>query len=321
MISSEIPSPTLSVVIPVYNEEEAVGELCSRVLAACGRIGLPFELVVINDGSVDGTLSRLIELSRSHPELLVLDLSRNFGHMAALHAGLTCARGEAVVVLDGDLQDPPELIPELVARWRDGADVVYGLRASRGEGLFLRWLTSAFYRLLRLAARIEIPAQAGTYCLLSRKSVEILIHQVPERSRYFAGLRAWLGGRQDRVTYQRLPRKAGQSRVGLRGWSSLARRAFIGFSYLPLRVSSLFSLLGSLAFLLVGGATVVLRLATPRPVPGWASTMTLVGFLAFTQSVVLFFICEYVAVLYDEVKRRPLSLIRSRIQGGKRMEG
>src|SRR6185503_10749242 len=187
---------TLSVVAPVYNEEEAVGELCSRVVAACGRVGVPFELVVVDDGSVDTTLPRLIELSRTHPQLVVLELSRNFGHMAALQAGLACARGEAVVVMDGDLQDPPELIPELFARWRDGANVAYGLRAGRGEGFLLRWMTAAFYRLLRLAARIEIPAQAGTFCLLSRRSVEVLVRGLGERSRYFAGLRAWLGGRQ-----------------------------------------------------------------------------------------------------------------------------
>lgn len=308
-------TPVLSVVVPLFNEEENAPELLRRLVESCRSLGVPFELLVVNDGSQDNTLPLLVESSRAIPELRVVDLFRNFGHMPALTAGLELARGQGIVVMDGDLQDPPEVIPSLYREWRAGADVVYAQRVRRGEPLFLRLATRLFYALLRGTTRIHIPKQAGTFCLMDRRVVEIL-RAMPERNRFFAGLRAWVGGRQAQVAYERPRRSHGRSRVGIRGLIRLGLMALVSFSKVPLRYASLLSLACGLILFLVGSWAIVLRLFTRVTVPGWATSTALIGMMGFIQSVVLAAISEYIGQIFDEVKRRPLYLVREEFARG-----
>jgi glycosyltransferase involved in cell wall biosynthesis len=304
----------LSVVIPVFNEEQGISELVERTGAACRIAGGSFELVVVNDGSRDTTLPKLIELSRQVRELRIVDLHRNYGHMPALFAGLVAAEGDAIVAMDGDLQDPPEVIPAFVTQWRDGADVVYGLRTRRHDGILMRVATRLFYRLLR-TANGAMPERVGTFGLMDRKVVDML-NAMPERSRFFAGLRSWVGGRQEYVSYERQTRGYGRSRVGLLGLISLAETALISFSKLPLRAASVLSLLCAIVMLLVGIAAIAIRAFTPLGVPGWATYTTLIGVMGFAQSLMLAIIAEYVGVIFDEVKQRPLFVVRSEFRRG-----
>ncbi len=306
----------LSVVAPVHNEQESVDELVQRVVQGCRSLDVPFEFLIVNDGSRDATKERLTALSRKTPELRVLDLFRNFGHMPALSAGVALAKGKAVVVMDGDLQDPPELIPKLFSQWRAGADVVYGLRTQREEGLWERGATHLFYWLLKQITETPIPPQAGTFCLMDRRVVDIL-NRMPERNRFFAGLRAWVGGVQSFVTYTRPARAHGKSRVGKRRLFRLARIALLSFSKVPLRYASLFSLLCGLGLFLVGLTAIGIRLFTRLAIPGWATYTALLGVMGFVQSLVLAAISEYVAIIFDEVKARPLFLVREEIVQGK----
>jgi glycosyltransferase involved in cell wall biosynthesis len=304
----------LSVVVPLFNEEQGISELVERTVAGCRAASGRFELVLVNDGSRDATLARLVEWSCRVGELRIVDLNRNYGHMPALFAGLAAAEGDAVVVMDGDLQDPPEVIPDLVTRWREGADVVYGLRTRRHDGLLLGLGTRLFYRLLRRSC-VAIPEHVGTFGLMDRSVVDVL-NALPERSRFFAGLRSWVGGRQEYVPYERQKRGHGRSRVGLLGLVSLAETALISFSKLPLRAASGLSLLCAIVMLLVGVTAIAIRAFTSLGVPGWATYTTLIGLMGFVQSLTLALIAEYVGVIFDEVKARPLFVVRSEFRRG-----
>jgi dolichol-phosphate mannosyltransferase len=304
----------LSVVAPVFNEAAGVDELVSRLKTSCSKSAASFELIVVNDGSRDGTLLRLVALSESIPELRVVDLFRNYGHMPALAAGIALSQGDAVVVMDGDLQDPPELIPELLDCWKDGADVVYGLRTKRHDGLAMRIGTRCFYWLLR-ATRTSIPENVGTFGVMDRRVVDVL-NAMPERSRFFAGLRWWVGGQQAFVAYERSARGHGRSRVGVLGLLSLAQTALTSFSKVPLRLASVLSLVCGLVLFLVGITAILVRVFTPLGIPGWATYTTLIGMMGFVQSVVLAVIAEYVGVIFDEVKGRPLFVVRSEFRSG-----
>ena len=308
----------LSVVTPVFNEVAIVDELVLRIAEACAQVGCPFEIVVVNDGSTDGTLGKLVAASRARAELRVLDLSRNFGHMPALDAGVRAARGDVIVVLDGDLQDPPELIPAMVSKWREGLDVVYGLRTARRESLPRRIANVAFYRLLSFLADNAIPEQVGTFGLMDRWVADALA-AMPERHRFFAGLRAWVGGATGSVEYERPDRRDERSRVGLKGLVHLARTALISFSKVPLRAAAAVSALAGFVLFAVGAAAIVVRLVTDLAIPGWATSTTMIGMMGFVQSLALAMIAEYVAVIFDEIKGRPLGLVRHEFQGGDRI--
>ena len=306
---------TISIVVPLFNEAEILSELMRRIEESARSLQIPFEIVAVNDGSSDNTLPRLIEIGRRLPELRIVNLFRNFGHMPALSAGLNLARGEAVVAMDGDLQDPPELIPQFVAKWRAGADIVYGLRTHREESFFQQKATTLFYWLLDKLSERPIPKQAGTFCLMNRTTVDLL-NRMPERDRYFAGLRAWVGGTQSFVTYERPRRAAGKSRVGTAGLIRLGRTALFSFSKIPLRYASLFSLLFGFILFAVGLTAVVKRLFTNLAIPGWATTTTLLGMIGFVQSLLWAIMSEYIATIFDEIKGRPLFIVREEIVGG-----
>ena len=307
--------PVLSVVVPLFNEEELVEELIARIMESCRRLEVPFEVIAVNDGSRDGTLRHLVFLSRRHPQLRVADLARNYGHMPALSAGTALVRGQAVITLDGDLQDPPELIPKLFSRWKEGAEIVYALRTAREEPLWQRAGTRLFYWLLNRISETPIPQQVGTFGLMDRK-VSDLLNRLPERDRYFTGLRTWVGGKEAFVPYERPDRSLGRSRVGPWGLFRLARTALISFSKVPLRYASMLSLAFGLVLFLTGLAAILIRLFTDLAIPGWATFTTLLGMMGFVQSLVLAILAEYVAVIFDEVKGRPLYVVRQEFAGG-----
>ena len=312
-------TPVLSVVAPLYNEEQSVAELVRRLTAACRPLEVPYEILIVNDGSRDRSLERLVRLSRDFPQLRVLNLSRNFGPMAALHAGLFHSRGKAVVTIDGDLQDPPELIPSLFARWREGARVVYAVRTDREDPGLQRLGTHLFYKLLHKASGKLVPAEAGTFGLLDRRVVE-LMKKLPKRERFFAGLRAWVGGKQSTIEYERQPRLHGKSRMGLKRLSRLARLALVSFSDAPLRWASFLSFFFCLVLFGIGMYAILTRLLTNLAIPGWATTTALLGLVGSFQSLVLAILSEYIAVLFTEVKGRPLYVVEQEFERGTAVE-
>ncbi|HEU6450985.1 MAG TPA: glycosyltransferase family 2 protein [Gemmatimonadaceae bacterium] len=304
----------LSAVVPVYNEEGSLGELHRRVTAVLESLELPYELILVDDGSRDRTPGIIAELCADDPRVRAVHFSRNFGHQAALAAGLQHASGRGVVVLDADLQDPPELIPELVARWREGHQVVYAQRRRRErEGVVKRGAAFLFYRALKRITRFEIPADTGDFCLMDRAVVDLL-NSMPERNRYVRGLRAWVGFRQTAVPFDRPPRYAGEPKYTFAGSFGLAVNGILALSKFPLRVATYFGLLVSLASFLLGAWYIAQRLiGHVEQVRGWASTVVIVLFLGGVQLLTIGIIGEYLSRIYDEVKQRPLYVVRESV--------
>ena len=304
----------LSAVVPVYNEDGSLGELHRRLTAVLEPLALPYEVVLVDDGSRDCTADVMAGLCDRDPRVRAVRLSRNFGHQAALAAGLQHVAGRAVVVLDADLQDPPELIPELVARWREGFQVVYAQRRQRErEGWIKRWTAWVYYRVLRRLTRFEIPADTGDFCLMDRAVVDLL-NSMPERNRYIRGLRAWVGFRQTAVRYTRPPRYAGEPKYSFGGSFGLALNGILSLSKVPLRLATYFGLLVSAASFLLGLWYVAERMAGRTDfVRGWASTVVIVLFLGGVQLLTIGIIGEYLSRIYDEVKQRPLYVVSQRI--------
>jgi dolichol-phosphate mannosyltransferase len=241
----------------------------------------------------------------------VVHLSRNFGHQAALQAGLDVASGDAIVVMDADLQDPPELLPELVTKWRDGYDVVYAIRRMRRESLWKRTAYATFYRTLKIISEVDTPLDAGDFCLMDRRVVDSLV-ALPERNRFLRGLRCWVGFRQTGVEYERQARNAGQSKYTLRKLISLALSGYVGFSTFPLRLAAWLGALSAVAGFLLAIWVIVSRLTDPRVPQGWASTSSLILFVGGVQLIILGILGEYLGRVYYEVRSRPLYLVRSR---------
>jgi dolichol-phosphate mannosyltransferase len=302
-------NPDLSVVVPVYNEEENILELHRRLTGVMKDMRYTYELIFVNDGSFDTTLDRLKALQAQDPHISLLDLARNFGHQAAVTAGIDHAAGRAVIVIDGDLQDPPEVIPDLVARWQEGYEVVYAIRTRRKEGALKRLAYGAFYRLMQFMADTEIPLDAGDFSLIDRRAAKVL-RQLPERNRFVRGLRSWVGFRQIGVPFERAERHEGQSKYTLRALVGLATSGFISFSKLPLRIATyLGTLVSGMAFL-SALAFVVLRLVTEVEPRGWTSVIVVVLFLGGVQLVTLGILGEYLGYVLDEVRRRPPYVVR-----------
>ena len=305
---SAIAPPLLSVVIPILNEEPLVGRLHERVTAAVAPLGA-YELVVVDDGSTDGTWSRLVELAAADPHLRLVRLSRNFGHQIALTAGLEVARGDAVVTMDGDLQDPPEVIPDLVARWQEGYDVVYGVREEReGETRYKLWTARLFYGLIGRLSPVEIPAEAGDFRLLSRRAANAL-RAMPERARFLRGMTSWIGFPRIGVPYRREARTAGATKYPTRKMIKFAADAITSFSSAPLRVVS------AIGFVLVGFCAVYLlytlyvRFFTDDTVEGWTSVIVVLLLIGGAQLIGLGVIGQYIGRIYDEAKGRPLYVV------------
>ncbi len=305
--------PTFSVVAPVYNEEQLIAEFCRRVIATLEPLGEPFELVLVNDGCRDRSPEIMRELHERDPRIKVINFSRNFGHQIAITAGTDYAVGKAVIVIDSDLQDPPEVIPQLIERWREGYQVVYGVREEReGETWFKKTTAALFYRLIARITNVKIPVDTGDFRLMDRKVVDAL-KRIREHHRFMRGLSAWVGFRQTGVAYRRHARAAGTTKYPLRKMLRFALDGITSFSYLPLQLATYLGFLVaaiSMIFLLV---VFVMRLSNPTAAEpafyGQASTLASVLFLGAVQLISLGIIGEYVGRIYDEVKGRPLYIV------------
>ena len=307
-------SALLSVVVPCFDEEAVIRETHRRLVATLETVpDVDFELVYVDDGSRDATLNLLRGLQGADARVRVLALSRNFGHEVAIAAGLKSAAGDAVVLIDADLQDPPEIILEMLERWRQGADVAYGQRTERdGETRFKRWTATAFYRLLNGLAEIPIPLDTGVFRLMDRKVVDAFL-AMPERDRFARAMVAWAGFRQEPVHYQRAARAAGETKYALRNLLRLAIDGILSFTFAPLRLATWLGFLAC-GLALAGVAYVlVIRMFTDISVSGWTLLLVAILFLGGVQLVVLGILGEYLGRIYHEVKRRPLYLVKERL--------
>src|SRR6478752_6450580 len=297
----------LSVVAPVYDEEELIEEFVARTIAAVADY--EFELVLVNDGSSDGTPDLLDGIASTDPRVRVIHLSRNFGHQAALTAGLEHAAGDVVAMIDADLQDPPELIPEMVAQWSQGADVVYAVRRQRdGESAFKLATASWFYRLFDKLAQVDLEPNSGDFRLLDRRALDALL-AMTERSRFLRGMTVWVGFNQTAVAYQREPRNAGETKYTVRRMLRFSLDAIASFSHLPLQLATYAGLLSAgLAFIAIP-VVVALRI-TDSYLPGFGSLTIAILLLGGIQLIAIGVIGEYVGRIYDEVKHRPLYIVR-----------
>jgi polyisoprenyl-phosphate glycosyltransferase len=303
----------LSVVVPVYNEEQTLRELWATLTPVLDALDADWEVVFVDDASIDATSSMLAELHERDPRCKILRFSRNFGHQIAVSAGLDHAAGDAVVVMDADLQDPPELIPDLVARWQEGYEVVYAVRGFReGMSPATRAVFGAFYRVLHRLAEVDIPLHAGDFRLIDRVVVETF-RRMPERSRYVRGMISWAGFRQVGVPYRRPARVAGTSKYSLGRRIRFALSGIISFSTLPLRISIGFGAVISTVAFVVGVWAIVARAVGAFVIPGWASVMVLTSFLGGVQLLLLGVLGLYVGNVYEEVKGRPLYVIRESV--------
>lgn len=304
---------TLSVVLPVYNERETLEALRSRLIPILEELtGGSFEVIFVDDGSRDGSDQLLDGLNAADRRVKVIHLSRNFGHQAALQAGLDAATGDAVVLMDADLQDPPELLRRFCARWRQGHEVVYAVRRRRKEGRLKRAAYAVFYRTLHAIAEIDLPLDAGDFCLLDRRVVDTLIG-LRERNRFLRGLRTWVGFRQIGVEYEREARVVGEPKYTLRKLVGLALSGYVGFSSKPLRASVWMGILTAGAGFLLGAGALATKLLGIYSPQGWVSTIAVILLTSGVQLLMLGVIGEYLARVYDEVRQRPLYVERSRL--------
>jgi glycosyltransferase involved in cell wall biosynthesis len=302
-------SPTYSIVIPVHNEQESLRELHRRLAEVLSQLDGEAEAILVDDGSTDLSYPLMLELHNRDPRFKIAQLSRNFGHQLAITAGIDLARGDAVVVMDADLQHPPELLPELAARWREGYDVVYGVMTARPERWLKRATARAYYRLLRRLSSVEIPAAAGDFRLADRRVIEAF-RAMPERNRFVRGMFAWLGFRQLAVPYAVPPRFAGSSKYTLRKMIRLATDGLAGFSTAPLRLVLDLGFAVSVLAFLFGIGTLISKFVGVFLVPGWLTIVLVTSFIGGIQLVVIGVVGEYVARIYEEVKARPLYLVR-----------
>ena len=302
--------PKYSFIIPVYNEEETLLEMYRRVRAVMDRMDGAVELILVNDGSRDRSLSLLRDLHEKDSRVCYLSLARNFGHQIAVTAGLNYVRGDAIVILDADLQDPPELIPDLVEKWRQGYQVVYAQRTQRRQESWLKRLPAyVFYRLMQRLADVDIPLDTGDFCLMDRRVVDVL-NRMPEHNRYIRGLRSWVGLPQTSIHFQREPRFAGDVKYTFRKSLSLAANGLVTFSRVPLRLSTYVGLLAAAVAILMAILVLYWRIFTPHsPLTGFATILIAVFFLGAVQLVSIGILGEYVGRIYEEVKGRPLYVL------------
>jgi len=301
--------PLLSVVLPCFNERETLESLRKRLIPVLDRVaGRDCEVIFVDDGSSDGSSEILDGFAAADPRFRAIHFSRNFGHQAALSAGLDASSGKAVVLMDADLQDPPEVIEDFIAQWKQGYEVAYAVRRRRKEGIAKRAAYRMFYRSMRVIASIDIPLDAGDFCLLDRRVVDTLV-ALPERQRFLRGLRAWVGFRQVAVPYERAARFAGEPKYNLRRLLQLAVSGYVGFSATPLRAATW------LGFTAAGGGLLMMlwvlsaKIIDPLAPRGWASNSALVLFIGGVQLLVLGVIGEYLGRVYDEVRRRPQYIV------------
>lgn len=299
-----------SVVVPVYNEEKVLPVTYRRLREVMEGLGQSYEIIFVNDGSSDHTITILEELCEQDRHIRVIDFAKNFGHQTAITAGMDYADGDAVVVIDADLQDPPELIPRMIERWREGYDVVYGKRKERkGETFFKKFSAACFYRLMRKMTDVDIPVDTGDFRLIDRRVCEAL-RTIKERNRYIRGIISWLGFRQIGVEFAREERFAGETKYPLKKMLRFAFDAITSFSFKPLKLSSYLGMLLSFFSFLYLMVVLYQKLFTDRTVAGWASSVVISLFFNGIVLMMLGIAGEYIGRIYDETKGRPLYVIR-----------
>ena len=302
--------PVYSIVAPVFNEADSLPEFLARLGEVMKKLGDPWELVIVDDGSKDRTAEIIQQHAAKDKHIQPLLFARNFGHQIAVTAGMDYAQGQAVMLIDADLQDPPELIPELVANWRDGYEVVYAVRKQRqGESFFKRITASAFYRLISRITEIDIPLDTGDFRLMDRRVVDVL-NQMREHHRFLRGMSAWVGFSQVGVPYDRAARFAGETHYTLRKMLRLALTAITGFSFFPLQLASYLGFFSAGLALLAIPVVIALRLLGNQAFVGQATTLIAVLFFGGAQLISLGILGEYIGRLYDEARDRPLYILR-----------
>ena len=305
----------ISILIPVYNESDNLPSLYARLREALGQIGSSYEIVFVDDGSRDASPDILRAYAAADARVLLIELARNFGHQVAISAGLDYARGDGVIVMDADLQDPPEVLPQFVAKWREGHDVVYAIRTERKEHWLKRAAYATFYRLLKRVASIDIPLDAGDFCIMDRRVVDLLVG-MPERNRFVRGIRSWVGLDQVGLAYERHARHAGRPKFTFTRLMYLALDGLVSFSYVPLRVITMLGLAVSLMSIVLALFYAIKKLTVGLNPPGFATLVVAIFFLAGMQLITIGVIGEYVGRIFEEVKRRPLYIVR-RVSGGR----
>jgi polyisoprenyl-phosphate glycosyltransferase len=315
--SAAMTRPTLTLVLPIYNEEEVIPILHGRLQSFLSTLGVDAEVLFVNDGSKDQSLPLLRELAAKDARYQVLSFSRNFGHQSAISAGVDYARGQAVVVMDADLQDPPEVVVEMLARWREGFDVVYGQRRSReGETWFKLVTAKMFYRVFRAMIPIEVPLDAGDFRLMSRQVV-LTLRSLREAHRFVRGMVAWVGFRQIAVLYDRPGRAAGETKYPLRKMIRFAVDGITSFSVLPLRFATYLGMIISVASVAYAAWALFVKIVLHATVQGWTTTVVLVALLSSVQLLMIGILGEYVGRIYEQVKLRPLYIVGERINVAK----
>ena len=301
---------TYSIIAPIYNEIDNLPELHRRLSEVMDTTGEPWELILVDDGSTDGSTDKIRELAKSDSHIRPVIFARNFGHQVAITAGWDYARGEAMVIIDADLQDPPEVILELAKKWKEGYEVVYAVRAEReGESWFKKFTASMFYRLIYSITDVKIPVDTGDFRLMDRKVVDVL-KQMPERHRFPRGMSAWVGFKQVGVEYKRAARHAGVTKYPFSKMLKLALNAITSFSYFPLQVATFFGFMSAGISILAIPIVIYLRMEGSRQFTGQATTLIAVLFLGGVQLISLGILGEYIGRLYDEAKGRPLYIVR-----------
>jgi glycosyltransferase involved in cell wall biosynthesis len=301
-----------SIVIPIFNEQEIIPELHRRLGAVIDGLDAPAEVIFVDDGSRDASFSLLQAIHEKDPRFKVLRFSRNFGHQVAISAGIDFAGGDAVLIMDGDLQDPPEVLPRFIAEWKTGNDVVYAIRTKRKESALKRIAYATFYRILRKISYLDIPLDSGDFCLMDRRVIET-VRTMPERARFVRGLRTWAGFRQTGLAYERDVRYAGTPKYTFAKLMGLAYDGIFSFSTAPLRAAVYMGFFLAVASMLSGLFLIYQRLAHKIDLVGWTSTIVVIIFLGGIVLLTLGVIGEYISRIYEEVKRRPLYVLREKI--------
>jgi len=301
--------PTFSIIAPIYNEDESLPELYKRVSEVMDRTHEPWELILVNDGSRDKSAEIIRDLVAKDKRIRPVMFARNFGHQIAVTAGLDFSQGDAVIIIDADLQDPPEVILELIDKWREGFEVVYAVRAEReGETWFKKFTASTFYRLIYRITDVKIPLDTGDFRLLDRKVVDVM-NKMREHHRFLRGMASWVGFRQIGVNYKRAPRFAGVTKYPFRKMLKLALNAITSFSYFPLQLATYIGFLSAVLAIVAIPVVIILRAINPETFFGQASTLIAVLFLGGVQLISLGILGEYLGRVYDEVKGRPLYVV------------
>jgi len=312
--------PTLSLVLPIYNEQEVIPELHRQLQGFLAKLGVSAEVIFVNDGSRDASMELLREIATAEPRYRVVSFARNFGHQTAITAGIDYARGKAVVVMDADLQDPPEVVLAMVAKWREGFDVVYGRRGSREGETFFKLITAkVFYRVFAAMIPIEVPLDTGDFRLMSRRVV-VALRELRETHRFVRGMVAWVGFKQTAVLYDRPGRFAGETKYPFRKMLRFAIDGITSFSVLPLRFATYLGMVISLLSVGVAIWALVARFILHATVAGWTAEVVIVSLLAAVQLLMIGILGEYIGRIYEEVKKRPLYVVGDRVNLGRKRD-